>query len=315
MEKNSTWRNSPLLPNNWSAESFRAGDTLLVAAGAIGIILVTLVLSSLVLKATGAIGNAPASGTLPLPVGPLLFVQLLFYIVVGAYLFFALPPLARRSLAELGLRAPGRSDAVTGLIGAAVMLLAVYVASLIVQSISHHEQEQTVVQIFRSLRDPKLLVLFAVTAVAFAPFIEELVFRAFLFNAFIMRTTLAIASAGSALVLIYAFNHITHFGAREVMIVALMVVATIGAFVYFGRPARVDALETRIAAGALCSGVLFGVAHGEIFTILPLTAGGMVLALTYYRSGSLWSSVIAHACFNTVELIGVIATNATHAPK
>jgi len=53
---------------------------------------------------------------------------------------------------------------------------------------------------------------------------------------------------------------------------------------------------------ALVSGILFGAAHGQVAGIAPLAAGGFVLATVYARSGSLWSSMIAHGTFNGITL-------------
>jgi len=53
---------------------------------------------------------------------------------------------------------------------------------------------------------------------------------------------------------------------------------------------------------ALGSGILFGIAHGQSAGIAPLAAGGFVLASVYARSGSLWSSMIAHGTFNGITL-------------
>jgi len=56
------------------------------------------------------------------------------------------------------------------------------------------------------------------------------------------------------------------------------------------------------SVSALGSGILFGIAHGQTAGIAPLAAGGIVLASVYARSGSLWSSMIAHGTFNGVTL-------------
>jgi len=53
---------------------------------------------------------------------------------------------------------------------------------------------------------------------------------------------------------------------------------------------------------ALGSGILFGLAHGQASGVAPLAAGGFVLASVYARSGSLWSSMIAHGTFNGITL-------------
>ena len=52
-------------------------------------------------------------------------------------------------------------------------------------------------------------------------------------------------------------------------------------------------------AGAILSGVLFGIAHGDIFAAVPLALGGIVLCAVYYRTGNIFASMISHALFNT----------------
>jgi len=59
----------------------------------------------------------------------------------------------------------------------------------------------------------------------------------------------------------------------------------------------------------LLSSVLFGLAHlqpGNIGAIVPLAAGGLVLATVYYRSGSLAASMVTHALFNTFTVVLVL---------
>ncbi|MBV8601833.1 MAG: CPBP family intramembrane metalloprotease [Candidatus Eremiobacteraeota bacterium] len=59
---------------------------------------------------------------------------------------------------------------------------------------------------------------------------------------------------------------------------------------------------------ATLSGLLFGAAHGEAAGILPLAAGGFVLASVYARTGSLWSSIVAHGSFNGFTLLLLLST-------
>jgi CAAX protease family protein len=65
--------------------------------------------------------------------------------------------------------------------------------------------------------------------------------------------------------------------------------------------------RTSLRAAATLSGLVFGVAHGELAGVLPLAAGGIVLAYVYARSGSLWSSIIAHGAFNGITLLLLLA--------
>jgi membrane protease YdiL (CAAX protease family) len=57
------------------------------------------------------------------------------------------------------------------------------------------------------------------------------------------------------------------------------------------------------APSAVISALVFGAAHGQLAGIVPLAAGGVVLAGVYARTGSLWSSTIAHGTFNGLTLI------------
>ena len=59
-------------------------------------------------------------------------------------------------------------------------------------------------------------------------------------------------------------------------------------------------------AGAILSGVLFGIAHGDIFAAVPLALGGVVLCAVYYRTGNIFASMISHALFNTVSIAALL---------
>lgn len=54
-------------------------------------------------------------------------------------------------------------------------------------------------------------------------------------------------------------------------------------------------------AGAIFSGVLFGLAHLDPFAFLPLALGGIVLCAVYYRSRNAYASMISHALFNALS--------------
>ncbi|GAA5496974.1 hypothetical protein Rhal01_03162 [Rubritalea halochordaticola] len=49
---------------------------------------------------------------------------------------------------------------------------------------------------------------------------------------------------------------------------------------------------------AICTGVLFGAIHGEVWSFIPLAVLGIILAGVYEITGSLWSSILTHALFN-----------------
>lgn len=72
-----------------------------------------------------------------------------------------------------------------------------------------------------------------------------------------------------------------------------------------------NALLRYLGAGwaAVLSGIVFGLAHADphsLGAVLPLAAGGIVLAYVYYRTGALTASMIAHAGFNTISVIGLL---------
>jgi uncharacterized protein len=59
----------------------------------------------------------------------------------------------------------------------------------------------------------------------------------------------------------------------------------------------------QLGVAATISGLLFGLAHADLWNAVPLSALGIGLALVYYRSGSLWTNIIAHATINGTQLL------------
>ncbi len=55
-------------------------------------------------------------------------------------------------------------------------------------------------------------------------------------------------------------------------------------------------------AGAVLSGVLFGIAHGDLFAALPLALGGIILCAVYYRTRNAFAPMISHALFNALSI-------------
>ena len=53
----------------------------------------------------------------------------------------------------------------------------------------------------------------------------------------------------------------------------------------------------------LISAALFGAAHGDPWSFLPIVAIGAGLAWTYYTTRSLWVNIVAHATVNTISLV------------
>jgi uncharacterized protein len=59
-------------------------------------------------------------------------------------------------------------------------------------------------------------------------------------------------------------------------------------------------------AGAILSGLLFGVAHGSLYAALPLALGGIVLCAVYYRTRNAFASMISHALFNALSIAALL---------
>ncbi|MBV9270288.1 MAG: CPBP family intramembrane metalloprotease [Candidatus Eremiobacteraeota bacterium] len=63
---------------------------------------------------------------------------------------------------------------------------------------------------------------------------------------------------------------------------------------------------------AIVSAILFGLAHitaalsvGQLTTIIPLMVGGLILARVYYTTRNAYASMLTHAVFNSVSLLGL----------
>jgi membrane protease YdiL (CAAX protease family) len=108
------------------------------------------------------------------------------------------------------------------------------------------------VQLFGTTHDRNLIYGLIILAVFIAPVVEEVIFRGFVFNAFLRYVPVGLA--------------------------------------------------------AIASGVIFGLAHFDPTAFFPLSCGGIVLALVYYRTGSLISSMLTHGTFNAVNVVLVLVT-------
>lgn len=65
-----------------------------------------------------------------------------------------------------------------------------------------------------------------------------------------------------------------------------------------------------LAAAALVSGLLFGLLHFDLGSIIPFSLIGIVLSLTYALSGSLWVTISSHFLFNLVSFLATLALRA-----
>jgi uncharacterized protein len=58
--------------------------------------------------------------------------------------------------------------------------------------------------------------------------------------------------------------------------------------------------------GAILSGALFGIAHGDVYAAIPLAAGGVILSYVYYTTRNAYASMISHSFFNTLSLAALL---------
>lgn len=59
---------------------------------------------------------------------------------------------------------------------------------------------------------------------------------------------------------------------------------------------------TEPVVAAIFTGVIFGAIHGQIWAVIPLSIFGILLALLYEKSGSIWACILCHGMFNTINV-------------
>ncbi len=58
---------------------------------------------------------------------------------------------------------------------------------------------------------------------------------------------------------------------------------------------------------AFVSSAIFAISHFDAGSLIPFTALGMVMAWLYWRTGSLWDSIVFHCLFNSLTFILLVA--------
>jgi membrane protease YdiL (CAAX protease family) len=246
--KTSTSARSPLSPTRWPAEAFPWYGSLGVAV----LLVFASVIPAAFFMALMLAFNLASLHDLRMLSWPVIAAQLASYAVALGLLAAVMPLLARRSFRALGLRVPGTSDLAWAALGAIAMLLAAWLTGAAQEAVFHLKADEVQVHWLRDARG-SVIAGFVFLACVAAPFMEELMFRGFFFNALLRYAPVPVA--------------------------------------------------------VLLSAVLFGFAHwqpGNAGAIAPLAATGVVLAVVYYRSGSLTASMLTHACFNLFTVVIVL---------
>ncbi len=200
MVKTSTSDRSPLSPTLWPADAFRWYFSLAVAL----VLIIASVIPGSVFIALLVAFRVATPNDLRTLSWPLLAGQLASYAVGLGLLAVVLPPLAQRSLRALGLRVPRASDLAWGAGGAIAMLLAATLTGAAQEALFHLKADEVQVHWLREARGT-LVAGFVFLACVAAPFMEELTFRGFFFNALLRYAPVTVAVLLSSI--LFGFAH------------------------------------------------------------------------------------------------------------
>ncbi|HET9029399.1 MAG TPA: CPBP family intramembrane glutamic endopeptidase [Candidatus Aquilonibacter sp.] len=158
----------------WPADSFRPLPTALLIVGVV-------VAGALALFAASAVVLVRYSGHPPIV--PLLVANVIGEGLPVLIVLLALPAVSKRSYAELGFAFPNLRQIGISILGMIAMTIVVSGGASLAESLSHQKHEQLVVELGRqALHDPHTAWFFILFAVVIAPFMEETIFRLFVFN-------------------------------------------------------------------------------------------------------------------------------------
>lgn len=126
--------------------------------------------------------------------------QYVSYVPILVAIFLLLPWTAARSLRALGLGGIDGKTLFAGAAGAIAMYAVTIGAANLEFAFTHAKPQEAAVSLFSSNHDVALGISFGVLAALVAPFVEELIFRGFLFNAILRYTPFWVAAVVSGLV-------------------------------------------------------------------------------------------------------------------
>ena len=177
---NSISKPFPGWPTTWPDGSFRAVPTVLL----ILIVIVPIVAFGAYQAASSASATVdPRVLGDPLVVIASLALTLVAEGALTIVVLALLPWASRLSLRQLGFHALAPRDLFVAFVGSLVMAVVANGGASLIQSLFHTTQDQQAVTMLRHLRDPRLITAFVLFACVLAPFMEETIFRVFLFNA------------------------------------------------------------------------------------------------------------------------------------
>lgn len=196
MEKTSTSEPSPLSPTHWPPEAFSWRRSLVVFSALCLAFFVGVLVDSVVAGRLGTSASDISSARLTwgITIG-----QYLSYLPILAVLLVALPWVSRRSLADLGLRGLDRRSVLAGVLGAVAMYVVTIGTAQVQVAFTHQKPEETALSLFTSTHNTPLIAAFTFLAAFAAPFMEEFVYRGFLFNALLRYAPVWVAAVISGL--------------------------------------------------------------------------------------------------------------------
>jgi membrane protease YdiL (CAAX protease family) len=203
VEKPSTSERSPLSPTRWPAEAFSWQRSLIVFVALAFAFYLGLRLDAYVaLQLLGSTRHDFSTSNLTwgIAIG-----QYVSYLPILVVLLVALPWLSRRSLHDLGLRGFDRTTVVAGVLGAVAMYAVTIGIANVQFFFTHQKPEETAITLFTSTHDTALIIVFAFLATVAAPFMEEFVYRGFLFNALLRYMPVWLAAVISGL--LFGISH------------------------------------------------------------------------------------------------------------
>lgn len=135
------------------------------------------------IAAVVAVGGGAAIPGQTIGIAAALVITIAFEFPLAFGLLIELPRLSGFSLRELGFRRPDARAIGIALLGTLGAWIAATIASGLIAALFHTQHEQEIVRQFEALRNPQRIAFVCLTTVLWAPFVEETLFRIFLFNA------------------------------------------------------------------------------------------------------------------------------------
>ena len=115
----------------------------------------------------------------------------------------------------------------------------------------------------------------------------------------------ALLSHGTGFVIIAIATVLLAPVMEELFFRGLLLKALVRLFTKLG--AAGGARAAGVVLAVIVDGLLFGLAHGEWVQLAGLAVFGMILAAVSYRTGRLGMNMVAHASFNLVAIIAIVA--------